>query len=659
MRIENIEIQNFRQYRNLSFKFPHVQGSNDLHIIYANNGVGKTNVLNAITWCLYDTEMHLGDKNTALAILNNQKVQELRQYLPEGDNTIGDATVSILFSSDDAAEKIRFQRVGKFNVTNEAVIPVNTEFSIMHFVDGEWNSIDTEEETLSLVKKNVPEEIHEYIFFDGEHLESYFKAGQFENIKNGIEELTQAKIIEKAETAFNKYLTDILNPQIANSSVKDIASAQKELDKIQSAIDAAVASIDTLKTQINNCDDEIATLDNIISGHVHVSEKTARLKEVDGLIDTLKDEIVKKKAEMMVFAREYVQYFAMYPAIKSLYIYIQEQDKHGKLPPRIDKFLLKAIEEHKHCLVCDQDLSDHSYSFIQELRKELEVSSDTSALLNKTVVVLRQYLEKLSQYKAKSETLINEEKALRKQHDDYLEEEKQLNTYLMNIPNTEAITKAIEDKKEYRKKRDDIVAKKGVEEEHKKKLDNDLYNQSKVLKSLIEKNKQLEKINQQADYCKKCRNVLKETRLDLLEESRREMEQETFDTFSRLLWKKDAFSKVEILEDYTFRLLDKYGSQTLGSCSAAERALLALSFTLALQKVSMHDSLLFIDTPIGRVDQDNRLNFVNTLCEIAKSKQVILTFTPVEYDDKVAAALQGQYASFNRLAIEDGITVIK
>ena len=659
MRIENIEIQNFRQYRNLSFKFPHVQGGNDLHIIYANNGVGKTNVLNAITWCLYDTEMHLGDKNTALAILNNQKVQELRQHLPEGGNTIGDTTVSILFSSDDAAEKIRFQRVGKFNVTNEAVIPVNTEFSIMHFVDGEWNSIDSEEETLSLVKKNVPEEIHEYIFFDGEHLESYFKAGQFENIKNGIEELTQAKIIEKAETAFNKYLTDILNPQIANSSVKDIASAQKELDKIQSAIDAAVASIDTLKTQINNCDDEIATLDNIISGHVHVSEKTARLKEVDGLIETLKGEIARKKAEMMVFAREYVQYFAMYPSIKSLYTYIQEQDKHGKLPPRIDKFLLKAIEEHKHCLVCDQDLSDHSYNFIQELRKELEVSSDTSALLNKTVVVLRQYLEKLSQYKAKSETLINEEKALRKQHNDYLEEEKQLNTYLMNIPNTEAITKAIEDKKEYRKKRDDIVAKKGVEEEHKKKLDNDFYNQSKVLKSLIEKNKQLEKINQQAEYCKKCRNVLKETRLDLLEESRREMEQETFDAFSRLLWKKDTFSKVEILEDYTFRLLDKYGSQTLGSCSAAERALLALSFTLALQKVSMHDSLLFIDTPIGRVDPDNRQNFVNTLCKIAKEKQVILTFTPAEYDDKVAAAMQGQYASFNKLQIEDGITVIK
>lgn len=659
MRIEQIEIQNFRQYRNLTFKFPSRSGQNDLHIIYAKNGVGKTNALNAITWCLYDTEMHLGDKQTALPILNDQQVQELRMHLSEGGCAIGDATVRILFSSDDSSEKIRFQRVGKFNVTNEAVIPVGTEFSIMHFVDGEWNSIESEEDTLSLVKKTVPEEIHEYIFFDGEHLENYFKAGQSENIKNGIEELTQAKIIEKAENAFYNYFTTVLNPLIANSSIKDVSTAQKELDDIQDAINACADSIDTMKTQINHCDDEIAILDNIISGHSHVSEKTARLQVVGGVIETTKEKIAKKKAEMMVFVREYVQYFALYHAIKNLYVYIQEQDKHGKLPPRIDKFLLESIEQHKHCLVCDQDLSDHSYNFIQELRKELEVSSETSSLLNKTVVVLRQYMEKLSQYQAKRESLMEEEKALRQQIDKYIEEEQSLTKYLMSVPNAEAITEAIEKKKEYKEQRDGIVEKKGAEEAQKKKLENDYAAQDKKLKALIEKNQQLGIINEQIDYCKKCKSILKETRLELLAESRNEMEQETLNTFTKLLWKKDAFSKVEILEDYTFRLLDNYGSQTLGSCSAAERALLALSFTLALQKVSMHDSLLFIDTPIGRVDEDNRLNFVNTLCEIAKSKQVILTFTPTEYDEKVASALHNQYASFSKLQLEDGLTVIR
>lgn len=659
MRIENIEIQNFRQYRNLQFKFPCASGQNDLHIIYAKNGVGKTNVLNAITWCLYDSEMHLGNKYTASPILNNQQVQEIREHLSDGESVIGDATVRILFTSDDSTEKVRFQRVGKFNVTNDAVVSVGTEFSIMHFHNGEWNSVDSEEETLSFVKKNVPEEIHEYIFFDGEHLEDYFKAGQLENVKNGIEELTQAKIIEKAENSFHKYLTDILNTQIANSSVTDIATAQKELDKIQSAIDASVETISSITTQIHNCDDEIAKFDNIISGHVHVSEKTARLKEVETLIDGLKITIAQKKAQMMVFVREYLQCFAMYPAIKSLYKYIQEQDKHGKLPPRIDKFLLESIEKHKHCCVCDQPLSDHSFNFIDELKKELEVSSETSALLNKAVVFLRQYLAKIDGYQQKRDDMMEEIKNLRKQYNDYLEEEKQLNTYLMNIPNTEAISAAIQQKKEFKELRDTIVKKKGVEEAHKRELDNQYVAQDKKLKSLIDKNQQLEKINKQAEYCKKCRNILKETRLELLAESRFEMENETFDTFSKLLWKKDAFSKVEILEDYTFRLLDNYGSQTLGSCSAAERALLALSFTLALQKVSMHDSLLFIDTPIGRVDEDNRLNFINTLCEIAKSKQVILTFTPTEYDEKVSAALQDQYSTFSKLSLEDGVTVTK
>lgn len=658
MRIENIEIHNFRQYRNLSFQFPKIEGKNDLHIIYAKNGVGKTNVLNALTWCLYATEMHLGDKYTASAILNNQQVQELRSHLPEDGSALGDATVRILFLSDDGAEKIRFQRVGKFSVTHDDVMQVGTEFTIMHFVDGEWNSIDSEEETAALVKKYVPEEIHDYIFFDGEHLENYFKAGQSENIKNGIEELTQAKIIEKAETAFNQYLQKTLNPQLANSSSTDVSTAQKELDKIQAAIDDSLSRINEYVKQIHVADDEISNLDNVISGHIHVSDKTNRLKEVEEQIDIVKDAISRNKAEMMIFAREYVQYFALYPAIKNLYTYIKEQDQHGKLPPRIDKFLLNSIEQHKHCCICDQDLGEHSFKFIEDLKRELEVSSETSALLNKSVGTLRHYLNNILQYKNKRDFLLGNKKKLMQEQNALMAEEKQLNNYLMSIPNTDAVTKAIEQKKRYREERDKLIAKKAIEESHKKGLDQQYVEQDKKLKALVDKNKQLERISKQSEFCKKCRNILKETRLDLLAESRSEMEMETLNVFTKLLWKKNAFSKVEILEDYTFRLLDIFGAQTLGSCSAAERALLALSFTLALQKVSMHDSLLFIDTPIGRVDDDNRLNFVNTLCEIAKTKQVILTFTPTEYDDKVKSALFDQYSSFSQLTIDDGTTIL-
>ena len=96
----------------------------------------------------------------------------------------------------------------------------------------------------------------------------------------------------------------------------------------------------------------------------------------------------------------------------------------------------------------------------------------------------------------------------------------------------------------------------------------------------------------------------------------------------------------------------------MGSSSAGERVLLALSFTLALQKISKHDSLLYIDTPIGRVDTENRINFIDALIKVSQSKQVILTFTPSEYDYNVSNRLNGQYSTFIDLTIDENVTTL-
>ena len=63
--------------------------------------------------------------------------------------------------------------------------------------------------------------------------------------------------------------------------------------------------------------------------------------------------------------------------------------------------------------------------------------------------------------------------------------------------------------------------------------------------------------------------------------------------------------------------------------------MLALSFTLALHEVSGFNSLLFIDTPVARVSDVNRINFANVLCEVSMNKQIIMTFTPDEYSPEI------------------------
>ena len=107
MRIESIKIQNLRQLKDVMVRFVKRNDENDLHIILAENGVGKTNILNAITWCLYNKEMHLRDEESALPIVNSQVAEETRQY--GGGNV--EVSVELVIATEDD-NKMTFKRVG-------------------------------------------------------------------------------------------------------------------------------------------------------------------------------------------------------------------------------------------------------------------------------------------------------------------------------------------------------------------------------------------------------------------------------------------------------------------------------------------------------------------------------------------------------------------
>ena len=237
-----------------------------------------------------------------------------------------------------------------------------------------------------------------------------------------------------------------------------------------------------------------------------------------------------------------------------------------------------------------------------------------------------------------------------------MEDYETVTLYINSIPNQDKIVAAVNSRNEYVQIQKDCLVKQGAEELTLEGLKKELEAAKKDLERALSNNTKLLGIKEQIAYCESCSKILSETYTEILEECRNDMEKMTYDIFSKLIWKKDTFKEVQITEDYEFKLMNKYGDQTLGSCSAAERALLALSFTLALQYTSKHDAMLFIDTPIGRVDEDNRCNFIKTLLDIAKDKQVILTFTPTEYDSNVRELLSGKCSTSTALSMNNDIT---
>lgn len=654
MRIESIELENFRQYRKEKFVFPKINGKKDIHVIIGENGEGKTNILNALTWCLYGEELHLGDRNTALPRINSQYVQELRNRSQKD----GDAKVTVVMSIEDGGN-ITFMRAAKFSITPTNVIETRQDLLAVVTANGGNRVIDNKSDYDMFISRYVPKEINEYIFFDGEHMDQYFKSDQRGNIESGIKDLTKASTIEKTKNALNNYARNEITPVLRNNGGENVRIAQEKLDEEQKARDDQQDRLGVIITQIKTAKEKIEELTNKIQGFDSLKEKTDRLKELEGESDRLKDNQKKLNEQINEFVRQYYIYFALFPALKEFRDYIQSQESKGNLPPKIDRRLVESIIDGKKCAICGNHLDTEHLAHVLDILKKLEVSSATSAELNRASSALNAIFDSMKAYPKRKQDFIDRKRELDIRVKNNEEEYRKLAIELKSIPNQDEIRNAIIERERYRSSINQLHERRGREsvllEARKKRVDK----AEAELNSALRANQQLEKYRRQLDFCKKGIILLDETLKEVIEECRREMESATFDIFKDLIWKEGEFSKVHILEDYSFELLDNFEQQALGSCSAAERALLALSFTVALQQTSGHDSLLYIDTPLGRVGEKNRINFTKVLKRVADSKQVILSFTPTEYDENVKKMFAGEYSSYCELSFNDGVTTIK
>lgn len=510
-----------------------------------------------------------------------------------------------------------------------------------------------------MFSRYVPKEINEYIFFDGELMDQYFKSDKRGNIESGIKDLTKASTIEKTRNALNSYAKNEIAPVLKSNGDKRVKEAQDLLENAQRIRDNQQEKVGIILTQIKKAEEEIEKLTNKIQGFDSLKEKTDRLEELEVESDNLKRHQKKLSDDLNEFVRQNYIYFALFPALNEFRTYIKGQESKGNLPPKIDKRLVQSIIDCKECAVCGCHLDKEHLDHVISILHKLEVSSSTSAELNRASSALNAIMENMKAYPKKKQTIIGQKKLLDSQVKRNEEEYEKLSKELRSIPNQEEIRKAIIEREEYRKNIGPLHEKFGRENlllEARSKAVNKAQNE---LDDAMKSNSRMDRYRKQLEFCTKGIILLDETLKEIIEECRKEMEIATFEIFNKLIWKEDAFSKVNILADYSFELLDAYGQQTLGACSAAERALLALSFTIALQQTSGHDSLLYIDTPLGRVGEKNRINFTEVLTGIAESKQVILSFTPTEYDDNVRRILANKYSSYCELNYDKGVTIIK
>lgn len=654
IRITKIEFENYRQYKSISVSFDK-SGANDLHILRAKNGTGKTTFLNGILWCLYEHEHYLSDKDKALPIVNNSLIQE------SDENAALNVCVRISLTNN--GETIMFERTQTFFVTMDPVSAVKSAAPgssklrvIITPSDSKNTKVEDEDAVVqSLVKQYFDEAIYDYYFFDGENLKSYFSKSKSEKIKSSIFNISQVTLLSNAAN-HTRTMADERHRQAAKLAKEDGPDLIEEIATRK----AKIAKLEEENTEIDRrrpaLKKKYDDADGALQGYAPIRINTEKRASLERELKSLQDDYATFSASKNEFIVTYLTLLNFYPRAKATLALIQEKQEKGSLPPNVDKEQIqRLLDTHaKSCPICNGDIDAKAIEHLRKVLNQLDVSQSTSHFL--------------MEIKGSLETVVDKCKKFPKEYDDILKKEKyyteEIATKKKQADDISAFLAQYSDEngsidvKKLEADRQSAQDEMSADDNRRTLNESDIRRLTQELTQLeAEKDRQEEKrgkkdlLSKQVSALRLLTTRFEDVQRAIMDEIKKDIQEQTWKRFDAMIWKKNTFGSLAINDAYELSVYNTTHNEMTGSLSATEYMALAYSFTLAIHDASGKNCPLVVDSPLGRVSDDNRANMANELLKVSAQKQIIMLFTPDEYSDEVKALYDTNAASIRNVSL--------
>lgn len=633
MYLDSIEITNFRPFygtQKIDFGFNDLE---NLTIILADNGSGKTSLVNALTWCLYGEELH-DVRNKSEPLYNLRAAKELES----NENSINEVKVEV---------KIRFY---SFEDEKKKYFSIYRSLSFQKWGNGKWGDAfadhlivdETDKDILedgvaqNAINNKIPKEMFQYFFFNGATLSNYFKNESELSLKTSIEQISQVGLIDKVYDHLVK-TSDSINKRFNKKKPKGSVNYNKLInEKMQeqqhkeSEIKDNHNKIDIAIRNVNKCVEKLKQVD---SGYVN--ELTQKRKNKESMEKKLKQNIKEDRKNYEKLILELFPIAVLFDELVDSINIADDARKKKTAPPQIERDLLNDILEDGFC-ICGVKLEDHP-ECVTELKKRL---NNTSKI--KQEVFYEDYYD-LKKVLTKLKDLPKIESLRRsiKQNEENINE---INIQINQISD-ELAEFDIEDVREY--ERQSQKNKKIIEDLRKrnKSLSADINTLKKDMEKLKRKRSEagelegeLKILNNKIKFCEEAITILSDLNNNVQKHIREKVNDKTRKQFTSINWAYDKYRDVTIKDDYKIVITKSTGQKiTPGDLSDGEENLLALSFMMALHSLSGFEIPLIIDAPLEKLDKSKRIEFISGLHEYTSDKQIIFLFTDSQYTDDVRA----------------------
>lgn len=641
LRFQKIEVNNFRPYEHAIIEFSQ-DPKTPITIIEGRNAAGKTSLVHAITWCLYGEES-IEDKDQGNPRCHSRAIESLKT----GDTFETSVTITL---ADEQGPKYEISRIisarrhsdnNELQFDSEAAgnVPAGISFSTSvsyaeRKKDGNWDPTTNDAIFTARVDKIIPRNIAEFVIFDGEQLDNFFRVDSVEKIQNGIEKVSGLPILELAikhlgmmEKQFGRKVAKASghNAQTLNDKLEIIQNSMKKLSSEITILEKNNSELSENEKQLR-IESEKYPLKALEELERHVEDEKHHRVEYEKAVEEFRDN--RKSFLQNNFSRILCQ-----DVIKKAHSILQESQAEGRTPPPIYDFFIRGLINEKRCM-CGNDLKIDQAGLgkLEELEKKVggsqiaEIASEGKVILNKLI------------QKHSNEEVIEHLDNFRKNENHYaaaFREAKEKVTGLLakledfdekKIRKIAKGLNTIRDNKdkvwqELQLKRSQLDAKETEMEQTKKDLEK--------AEGDTESNKKWKKLHNLSGMAK---TDLEQIHDEILNDIRETVRVTTDEIFRRIITRGAEIEKIDIDPKYNMRVIDKKGLDARSSLSAGQRLFLSLAFIAALRKVTDTNFPMIIDSPLGRIAAEERVEAAKALPEYLPETQMSFLITNTELD---------------------------
>ena len=602
-------------------------------ILEGHNGSGKTNIMNAVTWCLYGKEMHLeaGEKN--FPTINTKALLEK----PHG---MINMHVKLVLA-DKYGEKFRIERElvlhsnGMVHIVYDEqtglLIPagsvpvVNAKFYEYEASKG-WASTEYVTEK---VRHILPEDLASYFLFDGEKLEDFFE--QVENIKRGIVDVSQIQITQRTVQNLEKLAKEIR--KAANKNIPKLKETEQNLTNVENDLDSVKKQIQHTVEDLDTKRKELRDVESVLAQSQVVGNYQKRINNLNHTIKRLKDDIEEKEEKRAKHVLTSYYSAMAFPAIYRTLNHIKKKSDEGVLPVQVRDTFIRDLLDRNTC-ICGNNLSDGTLARNKVSNLSKSLYAKTGELYIEIRFQLNNIINEINTKKSDLEEIERGLVGYKDSLDEANLERKDLEEKIGNVD--VQYIKEIHNRKISIEKTVEVLNRKyGSLSIEKDRLAAALKLRRSEYDRELEKKKMKDYLDRRLAFCNTAYKYLDKIKNELLGDVRCKVEDSTDKYFLQLLWKKNTYTKVTIDEDYNMTAHHVDGYEVRDSLSKGEKLLLALSFMAALRSVTGFRFPLMIDTPLGRVSGEPSHNIATLLPRILQGSQIIILVTDSEYKSQI------------------------